>query len=199
MSEHVRVELVVSDPPDCPVAEAGEDAMGRSVGRTGTRNDGTVTEEAVFDDPDAVDAEPVYENDSEAVFRFERRGDCLCDLVESHGHPVVDARVRDGDLYVVFHVRDRERVGDVVSDLRESYSSVGVRRVTARGSDGALLHTETLTDRQREAIETAHEMGYFEHPKDSNATEVADAMGIATSTFTEHLSAAQTKILDDML
>ncbi|MFP4188694.1 MAG: helix-turn-helix domain-containing protein [Halobacteriales archaeon] len=42
-------------------------------------------------------------------------------------------------------------------------------------------------------------MGYFNHPKRSNATEVADEMGIAVSTFTEHLSAAQRKILDDLL
>jgi predicted DNA binding protein len=42
-------------------------------------------------------------------------------------------------------------------------------------------------------------MGYFERPKEANATEVAEALGIAQSTFTEHLMAAQRKLLDDVL
>jgi hypothetical protein len=48
-------------------------------------------------------------------------------------------------------------------------------------------------------LETAHEMGYFEHPKRANATEVAEALGINGSTFAEHVSTAQSKILESIL
>ena len=55
-----------------------------------------------------------------------------------------------------------------------------------------------LTDPQREALRTAYEMGYFEYPRDANASEVAAALDIQRSTFTEHLNAAQSKLLDEL-
>ena len=42
-------------------------------------------------------------------------------------------------------------------------------------------------------------MGYFEYPRESNASEVAAALDIEPSTFTQHLNAAQTKLLDELL
>jgi predicted DNA binding protein len=48
-------------------------------------------------------------------------------------------------------------------------------------------------------LETAHEMGYFERPRRANGTEVAAALDIDPSTFSEHLAAAQRKLLRDVL
>ena len=56
-----------------------------------------------------------------------------------------------------------------------------------------------LTDRQREVLQTAYKMGYFERPKRANATEIAAELDISQSTFTEHLVTAQRKILEDVL
>jgi predicted DNA binding protein len=196
----LRAELVVDDPPGCPVAEAVDDGVARSLART--RGDTPVTEEVAVEGDGVPDgAEPVGGDGEPTVYRFDRDTDgCVCEAVESHGHPVLDARVRDGDLYVTFRVPGREALKEVVGELRETYTSVGVRRVTTSGQDGTgVVCTERLTDRQREALETAHRMGYFDHPKGANATEVADEMDIAVSTFTEHLSAAQRKLLEDLL
>ncbi|MFW5984600.1 MAG: helix-turn-helix domain-containing protein [Halobacteria archaeon] len=197
----LRAELVVGDPSGCPVAEA-VDEKGEGVSIARTRGSPPVTEEVAIEGtavPD--DAESVVDREDSTVYRFERNtGGCVCERVEENGHPVVDARVRDGDLYVSFHVPDREALRQIVESLRDAYPSVGVRRVTtADPDDTRLVYADELTDRQREALETAHRMGYFNHPKRSNATEVADEMGIAVSTFTEHLSTAQRKLLDDLL
>jgi hypothetical protein len=56
-----------------------------------------------------------------------------------------------------------------------------------------------LTDRQREVVTTAHQLGYFERPRDANATEVAEHLDISRATFAEHLAAAQSKLLDAVL
>jgi hypothetical protein len=49
------------------------------------------------------------------------------------------------------------------------------------------------------ASTTAYQMGYFEHPRESNATEVAESLDIRPPTFVEHLAAAQGKLLDDVV
>lgn len=48
-------------------------------------------------------------------------------------------------------------------------------------------------------VATAYRMGYFDYPRRSNASEVAASLDIAPSTFTEHLTAAQSKLLDAVL
>ncbi|AGN00628.1 Bacterio-opsin activator HTH domain-containing protein [Salinarchaeum sp. Harcht-Bsk1] len=63
----------------------------------------------------------------------------------------------------------------------------------------AAVDLDKLTDRQREVLGTAYEMGYYQYPRGANASEVAEALDICPSTLAEHLAAAQTKVLDDLL
>jgi predicted DNA binding protein len=110
----------------------------------------------------------------------------------------VDVHTRDGTLYLVFHAPDMDRLQAVIGDVRDAFDGVEVRRLLRSSEERSeqelvFVDSSSLTDRQREVLETAHEMGYFEHPKGANVGEVAEAIGITTSTFTEHLSAAQSK------
>ncbi len=54
---------------------------------------------------------------------------------------------------------------------------------------------EKLTDRQRVALRTAYEAGYFASPRHSNSAEVATSLGITAPTFSHHLRVAQRKLL----
>jgi predicted DNA binding protein len=62
--------------------------------------------------------------------------------------------------------------------------------------DATLIDRERLTDRQVEVVETAHEKGYVEYPRGTNAAEVAAEPNVHPSTVAEHLAAAQAKLLD---
>ena len=53
-----------------------------------------------------------------------------------------------------------------------------------------------LTDKQREALETAHRAGYFDWPRESTGEEIADRLGVSPATFTQHLRAAEGKMFD---
>lgn len=55
--------------------------------------------------------------------------------------------------------------------------------------------TDTLTDRQREALEAAYRAGYFEWPRASTAEEIADALGITASTLHGHLRKAEETLI----
>ena len=58
--------------------------------------------------------------------------------------------------------------------------------------------TESLTDRQRQVIEAAYRAGYFARPRTSTGEEVAESLGINTSTFHAHLRKAEQSFISSM-
>jgi hypothetical protein len=52
-----------------------------------------------------------------------------------------------------------------------------------------------LTDRQRAAVAAAVEAGYYEVPRDASLEEVADRLGCASSTVSEHLRRAEARVM----
>lgn len=53
-----------------------------------------------------------------------------------------------------------------------------------------------LTDPQREALQTAYEMGYFEIPRTASLDDVAGELGITASSLSERLRRAQTHLVE---
>ncbi len=93
----------------------------------------------------------------------------------------------------------REYVADVTAALD------GVELVAKRDTSVDWETTPTpavplddrLTDRQREVLRMAFHAGYFDWPRDNDATTVATELGIAQSTFSQHLRAAERKLLEE--
>ncbi|RXK50442.1 helix-turn-helix domain-containing protein [Halorientalis pallida] len=56
-----------------------------------------------------------------------------------------------------------------------------------------------LTDRQREAVLVAHELGYYETPRATSFEAVAEELGCAPSTANELLRRAESVLLDALL
>ena len=87
----------------------------------------------------------------------------------------------------------------IIEHLAEQYGHVELvsRRDRTRGdhpvTPGGL--SNELTDRQREAVETAYLGGYFDWPRASTGEEIATAMEITQPTFNRHLRTAERKLL----
>lgn len=147
----------------------------------------------------------VFDGDDYTVYRFERDTEraCPCERIESFGCPVAEISAVDGRLRVVFRPEDVETLQDVVATLRDRYDEVALEHLVHSGTSTAgetvVVDRGRLTARQREVLETAYDMGYFEHPKGANAGEVAAALDISSATFRGHLAAAQSKLLDELL
>lgn len=216
MSRGIRAEVMIQETAACPVAGAAREvdasafAISKSLDPSGN---GTLTEEFMLDigsrtaPPDVeVELDEVFSYGSKSAYRYTRDHGwgCPCECVEEHGCPVVDVHTRGGTLYLVFHAADMTQLQTVIESLRARYPDVDIQRLLRSEHDhpeGDLVFVDrgNLTARQREVLETAHRMGYFDHPRESNAGEVAQSLDITASTFTEHLGAAQTKILDAVL
>lgn len=55
-----------------------------------------------------------------------------------------------------------------------------------------------LTQKQLRALRVAHAAGYFEWPREVSAEEVADRLEISSPTLSEHLRAAERKLLGEL-
>ncbi|MDF9744464.1 helix-turn-helix domain-containing protein [Natrinema salsiterrestre] len=209
-----RATVVVDEPGDCPVADvsARADEPVDSVSRSSQATaDGTVVEEFGVSADASIEGEydveftPVQSNDRESIYRFERDGtaDCACEIVERTGTPLSSVRAQNGSLLLSFRTLELAEIAEIVDELRAYFDGVIVEELTQdhedSSADPVVVDRDALTSRQREILETAHEMGYFDYPKGANATDVAEELGVARSTFTEHLAAAQTKLMDAIL
>lgn len=91
----------------------------------------------------------------------------------------------------------------LVERIRNEYPRISLRTLTdidrerSPSSPPGFTAAE-LTDKQREAHRVAYFEGYFENPRESNATEVAESIGVSHSTFLQHLRAAQKKLARDL-
>ena len=207
----IRAKIRIGDLQSCPVARFSCDGVEcYNVSKRVEPDSGRVTEEFSTDSngdlAEVEGLEPVFSYGQKSVYRFQREfgQDCACETVEQFDCPIVEVQATDGDLSMVFHAPSMDELRDAVTALREQYDNVDVQRlVSSKGDEGSddlvFVDRGELTARQREVLEIAYEMGYFKHPKGANAGEVAEALGITTSTFTEHLAAAQSKLFSAIL
>ncbi|ELY96422.1 helix-turn-helix domain-containing protein [Natrialba taiwanensis] len=56
-----------------------------------------------------------------------------------------------------------------------------------------------LSDRQREAMLAAFDLGYYERPRETTHREIADRLGCAPNTVSDHLQKAEKKIVTEVL
>jgi predicted DNA binding protein len=63
---------------------------------------------------------------------------------------------------------------------------------TFRGDDP----TTRLSDRQREALDAARELGYYETPREATHEDVAAELGCAPATASDHLQKAEAKLVE---
>ncbi len=79
--------------------------------------------------------------------------------------------------------------------ILESKSSLGPREIDAELSSSGLL-LPSLTKKQAKAVLAALESGYYESPRRVTTEDIATSLGVARSTFEEHLKAAESKIIN---
>ena len=206
MGRGIHVQLAVDGIDACPATALSREVTVESIAVGGRGAGGAVGEATVtgsVEDGTAEDVEAVFTDGSQSVYRFESDGDCPCTRLPAHGCPIRDVRAEAGTLHLSFIAPSVETVRTIVADLRPCCETVQVRRLTRSTPDDErtlmVVDRSAFTDRQYEVLRTAHEMGYFARPKAATAAEVAAALDISSGTFSEHLAATQTKLLDQLL
>lgn len=86
------------------------------------------------------------------------------------------------------------------ADLQTAIEAVpeGVKTTVNRISDyrGGSAETMALTDRQREVLRAARQLGYYAVPREAGVRAVAEAVDCAPGTAAEHLRKAEARVMN---
>ena len=138
--------------------------------------------------------------DGPANFRCLSERPCAVHDLVSAGLLVEGLTYRGGRARVTGAVVGYDTLEAVVDRAGEG---VGVRleRVSPLGGeeDSPVAARWNLTPRQEEALRAAQEAGYFEVPREANASEVAATLGIGKSAFLERLRRAERSLFAELL
>lgn len=90
---------------------------------------------------------------------------------------------------------------EVIAGTLEGYEQEGLRpELRKLGPYEASHHPlDELTDRQREVVETAFQLGYYEVPRAVSADRIARELDLDPSTVTEHLQRAERNLMSALL
>ncbi|MFB6133198.1 MAG: bacterio-opsin activator domain-containing protein [Halanaeroarchaeum sp.] len=151
-------------------------------------------------DPAIEDVDVISDGD-ESLFRFEVKTSCVAGSVGEFGADLTDIRVENGMARVTAHLSRGGDVRALLEALREDHGDVEMlaRREKERPKRSLQEIRNTLedelTERQREALQTAFIGGFFDWPREHSGEEIAAVMGISQSTFLQHLRVAERKVL----
>ena len=126
-------------------------------------------------------------------------------LVGGYGANVRTAAAGDDSATLVIELPPSVTVRSVVDHLTERYPRLelvgrrGLRREDRSVETVGTAVVESLTDRQREVVETAYRAGYYELPHEISSEAVAELLGITQPTFAEHFWTAQRRIIQTLL
>lgn len=94
-------------------------------------------------------------------------------------------------------VGSQEALGSEVANLRSAGANVVLRRLGDYSGPSSVL--DSLTDRQREVLETARDVGYYEVPRRTTVDAIAERLDIDSSTVSEHLQRAERHLVESAL
>jgi predicted DNA binding protein len=206
----LRVELEVEDDDMCPMTSHSDTSHpAKLISRTVPATTDSVVVEAIITDAstdlNGEGVELVFTDGEHSVYHLRRdyHTGCPCELFDQAGIPLLDVTATGSRMHFEFHIRDAAEFKNLLAALRERFHHVSVHSIV-RSTDltdphnFVLFDMETLTNRQKEVLELAYTMGYFDYPKRANLNEVSAVLDINNSTVSQHLTNAQAKLLDSM-
>jgi hypothetical protein len=94
-------------------------------------------------------------------------------------------------------VGPQESISGTIREYEAAGVSPDLRKLGSY--DGHDDPVDALTDRQREVLQTAFDMGYYEVPREVSTEGVAAELDLDPSTVTEHLQRAERNVLSRIL
>jgi predicted DNA binding protein len=199
-----HAELTVTLPPAVwigAISREFPDATFRVLSAVPREEDGFGLVEVRTDEPDAVVAwmeaadavtavEPIRRESDVVVVQFETSQPLLLASVQASGVPLsLPVEIQNGQARLELTAsRDR------IAALGESFDDLGVTYSLDRLYE-SVEAAAPLTEKQRETLLAALEQGYYDTPRDTTLSELADELEMANSTLSELLHRAEESVV----
>lgn len=152
---------------------------------------------------ETIDATKLSEHEAGGLVEFTVSGNCPAVTLAEHGALPKEVRSEHGQGRIVAEIPPPYDASTVIERFLEENPDAELASKTDVDSVTPVLSTTSfeeavrshLTRRQREVLQTAFQAGYYEWPRGSTGEQVAEDLGIASATFSEHIHAAERNLL----
>jgi predicted DNA binding protein len=137
-------------------------------------------------------------NATEELLVEYRSANSIHDAFVSRGFVPDDAiRIHGGEEYwTVISTQSRAEIRRRLDEVRrEMDADIAVERMTSPSTGTTDDGMARLSERQREVFRLAKRRGYYEWPRKTSASDLADEMELSKTTLLEHLRKAEAKLL----
>lgn len=143
---------------------------------------------------------PTPGNATQSVVVEYDEGTSINDALVSNGFiPDKAVWIHDGrEFWTVVIDEDREQIKARLEEVRETMDAeIDIQHIVSDNREsGGVLRQDILSERQRDVFELARERGYYEWPREVNATELAAELDLSKATVLEHLRKAESRLFD---
>lgn len=152
---------------------------------------------------DAVQSVTVLtDNDETVLLRVNIRPPTLSSRLAAAGGIVQTVNITGKAVEAVAEFSPRTEMQRTLEYVRDVYPSASLVSLVTKESTAVQTEQsalDSLTEKQREALEFAYHSGFFERPQRQTAEEIAHELGVSRSTFLSHVRAAENKLLKAFL
>lgn len=123
-------------------------------------------------------------------------------ILSTRDGQLLDVSVRPEKVVLTVAVRSEQRIAGLLEAFEAEYDNASVGAVWSRGTEEPTDYGDvaaSLTARQRQVLEFAYLNGYFDQPRGHNMTEIADKLNLSRQTVSQHLRAAERKLVQNLL
>ncbi|MFB6152690.1 MAG: helix-turn-helix domain-containing protein [Halodesulfurarchaeum sp.] len=190
----IQVEFEIEQPPGCPLAEVNTDIGTVAVDREGDtcRCDLVLTVQ-IGDEIGSLIGHLSSEVERCACTVFDEFN-CVPEIVE----------VTDTHFVVRTFVDESTNIDTLLKSLQEVCKRVTLKRVTpdfdeSVGRTVKDIDVTDLTEKQRDAMETAVRKGYYARPRKISLSELAEEFDISQQALAQRLARAEEKVMDQLI
>lgn len=129
-------------------------------------------------------------------------GHCVCGTISRYDCVFDIDTVENGSLVISLVVESRSLLSRIVSALEETGATVRLRRLAHQSAEGTVnleIDATDITAKQREAVELAMELGYYDRPRTATLTDLAERLGISESAVSQRLNAVELTLIQSFV
>jgi PAS domain S-box-containing protein len=142
----------------------------------------------------------ISEGDS-ALFELIISDTCIVTIAADYGVTSSSIVIAERGSKISVTVPQNQNVRAILEQIQEQYPDIQFTgRQTVKRSDPSRLSAlfEQLTDRQREVLQAAYYGGFFEQPRQSTGSEIANSLDISQPAFSKQLRNSQRRLLEPL-